>query len=255
MFGKNHLAKPVWNLKLAPKLASGDALAVNSIFATIQGEGPLAGQPAIFVRLSGCNLQCYFCDTEFESGRLMTYQEVVTEVVKLTLPSGCQTNLVVLTGGEPLRQQVIPLITFLGQLGFHTQIETAGTLWPPAAQPGLTLDNLVGKVCSIVCSPKTGKVNENVQMMCDDYKYIIREGMSLGVDGLPNSSTQDRQIEQGLWRPSNRAVRIWLQPCEEYNDGKPDAAATAVNMKLAAQLAMRYGYRLSLQLHKVVGLP
>ncbi len=58
MLGKNPILKPVFS--------SGETLDVTEIFSTIQGEGPLAGEPAVFIRLSGCKLACAFCDTNFE---------------------------------------------------------------------------------------------------------------------------------------------------------------------------------------------
>jgi len=61
MFGTNPLSKPIES--------DGLYLEVQDIFSTIQGEGPFAGKPAVFLRLAGCNLRCFFCDTDFESRR------------------------------------------------------------------------------------------------------------------------------------------------------------------------------------------
>lgn len=255
MFGKNQIAKPTWlpvKGKLAAPQVSGDELNVNSIFPTIQGEGPLAGKPAIFVRLTGCNLRCYFCDTEFEEGTSLIKEAILRRVINAT--AECATKLVVLTGGEPLRQQVVPLITLLAVEGFHTQIETAGTLWPPAGQ-SMDLAGLIGSNhASIVCSPKTGRVHPEVEQWCRDYKYIIREGGQSEKDGLPLASTQQRGRQQAVYRPLDGA-QVWLQPCEEYDsDGERNLIATTLNVQESARLAMRHGYRLSLQIHKIVGL-
>ena len=74
-------------------------LDVHSIFPTIQGEGPFVGQPAIFIRLAGCNLQCPLCDTEYTEGRIRLSVPVifdaVQEHIRLFAP------LIVITGGEP----------------------------------------------------------------------------------------------------------------------------------------------------------
>src|ERR1035437_6012166 len=121
MFGKNHADAPTW-LKGHPEVSSGEKVIVHSIFYTIQGEGPHAGEPAVFVRLTGCNLRCYFCDTDFEKGDALSIEAVVAAVMASADPQVCK--LVVLTGGEPLRQQIIPLCRALTAKGYMTQIET-----------------------------------------------------------------------------------------------------------------------------------
>ena len=68
---------------------------INEIFYSLQGEGYHTGTPAIFVRFSGCNLKCDFCDTQHEEGKMMTDDEIIAEVKKNTAVT------VVLTGGEP----------------------------------------------------------------------------------------------------------------------------------------------------------
>ena len=104
---------------------------VHSIFYTIQGEGPFCGTPSVFVRLAGCNPQCPWCDTEYSSSRMeMTPFEVVVQAkVRFRLPKG---GLVVITGGEPFRQNLSYLLRALTEHGYYVQIETNGTLPPPA---------------------------------------------------------------------------------------------------------------------------
>jgi 7-carboxy-7-deazaguanine synthase len=137
---------------------SGLELAVQSIFPTVQGEGPFAGMPAVFLRMAGCNLRCYFCDTDFESKRqIMHRDQIVDGVVALSRAGKIQqTRLVVITGGEPMLQNLVPLIQKLTNPlhGFEVQIETAGTVWVDG------LDKFInfGQV-TLVCSPKTGSVH------------------------------------------------------------------------------------------------
>lgn len=254
MFGKNKLA--------SVDQGSGEHLEVNSIFGTIQGEGPHAGEPAIFVRLAGCNLKCHFCDTEFERSTTMTVHEIVNEVRAAQSTDCCQTALVVLTGGEPMRQQIIPLLRRLVNAGMTVQIETAGTVWPQPLEvlPSrvvLTMDDLIGfnHGVELVCSPKTPRLHPKIIEYCHDYKYIVTAADM----GLPVGSTQVKGKTAAPWRPdADDATRhIWLQPAAAYIDGditRPDEAATKANMRQAADIAMALGYRLSIQIHKVVGL-
>ncbi|OIR18705.1 7-carboxy-7-deazaguanine synthase [mine drainage metagenome] len=102
---------------------------VSEIFHSIQGEGELTGVPSVFVRTSGCNLRCAWCDTPYASwnpeGAVMTVDSIVAEVGR----HAC--GHVVLTGGEPMvAPQIVELATELKMLGYHITIETAGTLPP-----------------------------------------------------------------------------------------------------------------------------
>lgn len=101
---------------------------ISEIFHSIQGEGMLTGVPSVFVRTSGCNLRCVWCDTPYASwnpeGAEMTVDEVVTAV------GGYGCGHVVLTGGEPMIFSEIGELTHrLRALDYHVTIETAGTVW------------------------------------------------------------------------------------------------------------------------------
>ncbi|MCC7474542.1 MAG: 7-carboxy-7-deazaguanine synthase QueE [Pirellulales bacterium] len=103
---------------------------IAEIYRSIQGEGFLTGVPSVFVRASGCNLRCWFCDTPYASwrpeGRDMATDEIVSQVEEW------ETEHVVLTGGEPmLFAELIPLSARLRAIGRHVTIETAGTLHLP----------------------------------------------------------------------------------------------------------------------------
>ena len=87
---------------LKQSLTDGASLQVNSVFHTIQGEGPFAGSPSVFVRLSGCNLQCPACDTEYTEGRLVAIYEILMAVGQAfgTKPRANTRPLVVITAGN-----------------------------------------------------------------------------------------------------------------------------------------------------------
>src|ERR1039457_2781801 len=107
-------------------------MVITELFRSIQGEGTRAGLPCIFVRLTGCNLRCTWCDTAyaFYGGKQMSLDEVSERVRDLSAPSTASGNairLVELTGGEPLLQpEIIPLAEKLLAGGYTVMIETSG---------------------------------------------------------------------------------------------------------------------------------
>ncbi len=105
-------------------------LRTTEVFASVQGEGLRMGEPAIFIRLAGCNLRCSFCDTKraWGRGRARTVAEIVAEV--RSLHRDFPARWACLTGGEPLRQAVAPLIRALRRDGLAVQVETNGTFAP-----------------------------------------------------------------------------------------------------------------------------
>jgi 7-carboxy-7-deazaguanine synthase len=143
------------------KQEPGDGLTlwVQDVFYTLQGEGPFTGHPSVFIRMAGCNLRCFWCDTEFESSTWHPTLDELLERVESVRPSTC--DLIVLTGGEPLRQNIVPLIDRLLARGLRVQIETNGTLWLDLpADPRLT----------VVCSPKTPRLDARFIPRIDVYK-------------------------------------------------------------------------------------
>jgi 7-carboxy-7-deazaguanine synthase len=101
---------------------------IAEIYASLQGEGLLAGTPSVFVRTSGCNLRCHWCDTPFTSWEPVGDQQSVAEVTAAVIALGSQH--VVITGGEPLlMQEVTELCHRLRAEGMHITIETAGTVF------------------------------------------------------------------------------------------------------------------------------
>ena len=229
MFGKNEVASA---------RASNEGFLVHSIWYTIQGEGPWAGFPAIFVRFTGCNLRCFFCDTDFADGTLRSAIELAAILRDMSKLYNCKRF--VLTGGEPMLQPLSNLITHLGE-SYRYQIETAGTIWPK----GLEFYN---SSLTIVVSPKTPKISPMVAKYASAWKYIIREGGPAAVDGLPLTSTQIDGEAATICRPQN-AGQIFVQPCDEQ-----DEARNALNLQEAVRIAMLHNYRLSLQIHKIAGV-
>jgi len=100
---------------------------ISEIFHSIQGEGQLTGVPSVFVRTSGCNLRCWFCDTPYASWKPEGDSFSISDVVEKALAYGC--DHVVITGGEPMIVPELPeLCQQLRSQGRHITIETAGTV-------------------------------------------------------------------------------------------------------------------------------
>lgn len=111
----------------------GGGLPINEIFYSLQGEGRLAGVPSVFVRTSGCNLRCWFCDsyhTSWEPTHAWLDIETIIDEVKRHE----QADHIVITGGEPLlHDETIALLERLSDAGYHTTVETNGTIYRDAA--------------------------------------------------------------------------------------------------------------------------
>ncbi len=220
------------------ELEDGTQLWVQELFYTLQGEGPFAGRPAVFLRLAGCNLCCYFCDTDFESSQWHpTLDEIIGKIEGL---SPAPTRFVVITGGEPFRQNITPLVTTLLEKGYAVQIETNGTLW---------VDLPEHEDLHIVVSPKTGKLNENIRRRATHYKYVLLDGAIDDSDGLPLMYTQPDAKVARLARPDRR-LPVFVMPMDSGSD-----EANTRNTRACVETSKRFGYTLTLQLHKILNIP
>lgn len=219
-------------------------LEVHSIFYTIQGEGPFCGTPAVFVRLAGCNLQCPWCDTEYSSSRMNMTPEEIVEQVAISLTSG---GLVVITGGEPFRQNLTHLLTTLVSAGYYVQIETNGTLPPSEFRYETRIERRHGAY--IVCSPKTGKVNPLVWSQACCAKYVMAADDE-SADGLPVTAL-GHTANPILARPPIGWPRyqIYLQPM----DAK-DPEENQRNIDAVRNSCLHHNYILQLQIHKLIGV-
>ena len=235
-----------------PVQSDGAVLDVHSIFPTIQGEGPFAGRPAVFVRMAGCNIICPGCDTEYTAGRhSMSVKDIYSEVRRLgtlslptegvhILPQQCLT---VITGGEPFRQPILPLISELLDLDGGVQVETNGTLCPDDFD---FLMDLFDRDLSIICSPKTASVNEAILTVAHAFKYVVEYGQTDPDDGLP-TTVLGRPNRPA--RPNFYQHQVYVQPADSG-----DPVKNAANTEEAVRSCRKFGYTLSLQLHKILGL-
>jgi len=206
---------------------------VKEIFLTLQGEGMQAGRRATFLRFSGCNLwsgreedrataKCHFCDTDIVGtdgvggGKFQTAAELAKAVAEIW-GEAKDYRLVVITGGEPMLQLDKRLVDALHEYGFKVAVETNGTI---AAVAG------VDWIC---VSPKAG--TDVVQRRGDELKLVWPQ------DGIDPANLESWDFRHFLVQPMD---------CDD-----PDAAL-ASSIRLAMDRPM---WRLSLQAHKVIGLP
>lgn len=216
---------------------------VHSIFYTIQGEGPFCGQASIFIRLAGCNLQCPGCDTDYTSGRkrmsVAILRAAVDELKQDEQPDAPKP-LVVITGGEPFRQNITYLCKSLVRGGYRVQIETNGTLPPsPDLDPAVT----------VVCSPKTGKINEALMPRITALKYVVKAGLVVPRDGLPIRALDHTCSPSVAKPPPGFRGPIYIQPMDEGN-----VPANRRNLEAAKRSCMEHGHILQVQVHKVIGV-
>jgi 7-carboxy-7-deazaguanine synthase len=150
---------------------SNETLRVAEIFYSIQGEGPLAGYPCVFVRLAGCDLRCRWCDTKraWDGGEALDFEEALARVESY----GCR--FVELTGGEPLSQAgAVPFLERLDALGYRTAIETNG------AQPIDDVPENATIVMDVKC-PSSGEASklrvENFELLkpTDEAKFVVAD--------------------------------------------------------------------------------
>lgn len=141
---------------------------INEIFYSVQGEGVRAGSPSLFVRFSKCNLLCtvathgFDCDTEFESGRDLSVDEIIAELADLA--EDC--NWIILTGGEPALQIDQAIVEAFHEAGYLLAIETNGTVALPDGLDWITV------------SPKVAEEGLQ-QLVADEVKYVRSNGQDL----------------------------------------------------------------------------
>jgi len=226
-------------------------MVITEIFKSIQGEGTRAGLPCIFVRLTGCNLRCTWCDTAyaFHGGKKMTVEEVLTRVDEL---AGCNAGepgsevvvpLVELTGGEPLLQDdIYPLAERLLRAGYTVMIETSGERFIGG------LPREVIKIVDVKC-PDSGEPDtfemRNLEMLSerDEVKFVL-------------STRRDYEFAREFTREHGLAARVkqvLFSPVFEDPAGK--WAGLEPRMLVEWILADGLPVRLGLQLHKFIWEP
>ena len=202
-------------------------LRIVEIFPSLQGEGLRQGEPTVFVRLAGCNLRCAFCDTKraWRGGREMT-PEKIADMIK-TIRERFPAGWVALTGGEPYLQDLRPLARLLKKEGLKIQVETNGTRYYPLAADWLTVSP----------KPPAYRVTPGLRRRAREVKLVVCRGLDLGTvlkvrRSFPAGTPLVLQPESNRLWSRKRALQIL--------NGAVAAGVTNI--------------RVSLQLHKVLGL-
>ena len=190
---------------------------INEIFYSIQGEGFHSGTPAIFIRFSGCNLKCPFCDTKHQDGKEMSISDIIEEI------SVMKSKFVVLTGGEPTLQINEELIKELHANRYYVAVETNGT------------KELLYGIDWITCSPKGDWVSQGEKVIDRHYDEV-----KVVFDG---KNDVDR------WLQLN-AKHYFLQPCDVGDKGKNQEITQAA----VCHCLDNPKWKLSLQTQKILNV-
>lgn len=192
---------------------------IHEIFASIQGEGIWAGTPAIFIRLADCNLACKGCDTSFEVQSTQTAEEILQKLLRYK-----PLNTVIITGGEPTIQNLVPLLEKLNLFGYIVHLETNGILAIPEG-------------FSWICiSPKL------------KYKLPLKENLLKAHEiKMPIAQIEDIQKAENFRKETNdEAIIWWLHPWDGINTG---------TTKICIDYVIKTGnWYLSIQLHKYLNI-
>lgn len=177
------------------------------------------------------------CDTDYTSENKLCNPGLIVQKCN-ELAKSQQANLVVITGGEPFRQNITPLVKQLFLSGYDVQVETNGTLF---------IEDFPYSKVAIVCSPKTPKISAQLEPHIDYWKYVLDATHVNPKDGLPTS------VLGMPWEPARRHPNsdapIYVQPMDSQNEEE-----TEKNVQATIKSCLTYNYRICLQIHKLLGL-
>lgn len=196
---------------------------IHETFHSLKGEGAYTGQAMFFIRLAGCNLSCEFCDTDYSETEVLSIREILDRAERFP------GHYIVITGGEPLIHDVIPLVDTLRSESYTVHLETNGTLDIPPVFDWVAV------------SPKGGELKEAL-FAADEIKFLC---------GLPDWAEYIKRVEpyvryecQKLLMPIAKATNEPIRTEEDFIQANVDAAM--------AYCLTHPEFRLCMQLHKVL---
>lgn len=233
--------------------AGADTLPINELFYSLQGEGKLAGVPSVFIRTSGCNLRCWFCDSYHTSWEPTHAQMTVDEIVD-EVKSHETAEHIVLTGGEPLiHSESVELLTRLNEIGYHTTVETNGTIYRDVS---LDFASISPKLASSTPTPERDPKGDGEWAERHEDRRIdidVLANFSDAYDSQLKFVVTDRkdlpEIKDLLSRIRDVASTpipdsdVLLMPEGTTRDALDDSRNDV------AEIAMEYGYRYTPRLH------
>ncbi len=192
---------------------------INEIFKSIQGEGANLGKEVIFIRMSGCNLNCKWCDTDHEKFKEMRTEEIMKEIKKLQISS------VIITGGEPTEQNLLPLIQELSKKDYWVGIETNGTNGLNAAKKFINY---------VAFSPKKNtEIDSSFKELSDEIR-VVNDNLTI-----------EDILKYDSWNIKNRFIGV-LEKNGKYNTKNTVLLLGKVNER------SNFKWRINMQYHKAL---
>jgi organic radical activating enzyme len=217
---------------------------VNEIFASVQGEGRHQGVQVVFLRFSGCNLSCSFCDTNHIAGEFWTFEQLMTELKGLRY-SGV-AKVLVITGGEPLLQLDSELLNECLILFKEVHIETNGT---PDLDSSLIRMLQSEPYVFITCSPKYDSGQALTLPKINDLKFVVGT-TGWDIDSIQNQVCHIVRLRKPEFVELN-SMRVYIMP-----EASKDVLQTKENTRIAYEVAQGLqkislvSVRLGIQAHK-----
>lgn len=214
---------------------------IAEIFHSLQGEGQHAGTPTVFVRTTGCNLRCWFCDTPYTSWEPEGVHIPWEQIVKQVAAYDCRH--VDVTGGEPLLQpEVVPLTRSLREGGHEVCIETAGTVFRPVHADLISLSPKLSNSAPAGAGRWTGRHNrlrDNPEVVTRFLREYVCQ-VKFVIDRRADIGEVVRYVERF---PDLVPGQVWLMPQAKT------AEQLTERMAWLPELAARHGFRISPRLH------
>lgn len=236
-----------------PTSSEETGLPINELFYSLQGEGTLAGMPSVFIRTSGCNLRCWFCDSYHTSWE-PTHAWLDLDTIVDRVTDYEQADHVVVTGGEPLiHDEVVDLVDQLSAVGYHTTVETNGTIYRDTS---IDLASISPKLASSTPTPEMDPQSDGGWEDRHEERRIDMDALCSLVETYesqlkfvvtgPDDMPEIKELIERLRSAANTEIRdrdVLLMPEGMTTDRLADTR------EIAADLALEHGYRYTPRLH------